>query len=139
MYGLVLDFKVIKQGFVLILGCETGVCQVFVDFAPFVKASVVEWFQFVGDDEWYYVVCEAFLEHDESADAAVAVLEWVDTFELAVEVYDVLKGFGFDAFVTHQQFLYLVVDFLRRAGFFATDLIGQSFVFSYFEPRFSAV
>ena len=67
--------------------------------SPFAKASVVEQFQFVGNDEWDYVVCEAFLEHDESADAAVTILEWVDAFELAVEVYDVLKGLGFDAFV----------------------------------------
>ena len=42
MYGLVFDFKVIKQGFVLVLGCEAGVGQVAVDLFPFAKASVVE-------------------------------------------------------------------------------------------------
>ena len=40
------------------------------------------------------MVCKAFLEHYESADAAVAVLKWVDAFELAVEVYYIFKGFG---------------------------------------------
>lgn len=134
MYGLVFDFKVIQQGFVLILGCEAGVCQVFVDFAPVAQASVVEQLQLICDDEWYNVVCEAFLEHDESSDAAVAVLEWVDVFELAVEAYDVIKGLDFDAFVTHQQFLHLVVHIFRLAGFFATDFVWQSFVFSHVEP-----
>ena len=31
--------------------------------------------------------------------SSVSILEWVDAFELAVEVYDVLKGLGLDAFV----------------------------------------
>lgn len=136
---LVLDFKVIQQGFVLILCCEAGVCQVFVDFAPVAQASVVEQLQLICDDEWHYVVCEAFLEHDESADTAVAVLERVDVFELAVEVYDVFKRYGFDAFVMCQQFLHFLVHFLRRAGLFAADFVWQSFVFSYVEPGFSAV
>ena len=107
----------------MILSCEAGVCQVFVDFAPVAQTSVVEQLQLICDDEWHNVICQTFLEHDESADTAIAVLEWVDALELAVEVYDVFKGFGFDAFVMCQQFLYHFVYFYRWAGFFAADFI----------------
>lgn len=37
------------------------------------------------------MVCQAFLEHHQSAYATVAVLEGVDAFELAVEVDNVFK------------------------------------------------
>ena len=79
----------------MILSCQAGVCEVAVDFSPVAQTSVVEKFEFIGDDEWHYLVGKAFLEHYESAYASVAVLEWVDAFELAVEVYDVVKSYGF--------------------------------------------
>lgn len=123
----------------MILSCEAGVCQVFVDFAPVAQASVVEQLQLICDDEWYDVVCEAFLEQDESTDAAVAVLEWVDAFELAVEVYDVFKAYLFVTLVMNEQLFHSFMYFLRWAGLFTADLVWQSLIFSHVEPRFPAV
>ena len=42
VYASVSDFEVIQQCFVMVLGCEAGVCEVSVDFSPVAEASVVE-------------------------------------------------------------------------------------------------
>ena len=103
MCGLVFYFEVIQQGFELILGCEAGVSKEAVGFAPVAQASVVEQFKFICDDEWDYVVCQAFFEHDESSYASVSVLERVDAFEFAMEVDDVLQCFVFYGVVRFKQ------------------------------------
>ena len=90
---LVFDPEVIQQGFVLVLGGEAGVGEVAVDVAPFVETAVVEELELFGDDEGDDVRREAFFQHHQSADAAIAVLEGVDALELAVEVDDVFEGF----------------------------------------------
>ena len=44
---------------------------------------------FVVDDEWDDLVSEAFLHHDQSAEAAIPVFKGMDSFESDVEVQDV--------------------------------------------------
>ena len=59
--------------------------------APFAEAAVVEEFKFFCDDEGDKTAREALLEHHQTADAAIAVLEGMDAFELAVKVDDVFQ------------------------------------------------
>ena len=87
----VFDFEVIQQGLVLVLANQAGVNEISIDMPPFAKASVVEEFEFFGDDEGDDATGEALLEHNQAADAAVAVLKGMDALELAVEVDDVFQ------------------------------------------------
>ena len=34
--------EILKQLFILVLGCEAGVCEVAVDVAPFLEAAIIE-------------------------------------------------------------------------------------------------
>ena len=34
--------EILKQRFILVLGCEAGVCEVAVDVAPFLEAAIIE-------------------------------------------------------------------------------------------------
>ena len=36
------DFEIVKQCFVLVLGCEAGICQEIIDVPPFFQASIIE-------------------------------------------------------------------------------------------------
>lgn len=60
--------------------------------APFALAAVVVELEFFRDDEGNDVAGQAFLEHLQAPDAAVTVLEWVDAFELAVKVDDIVDA-----------------------------------------------
>ena len=56
---------------------------------PFCKTEIVEPSQVFSDDERREAVLEAFLEHNESADTPVAVLERMDFLKAHVKVEDV--------------------------------------------------
>ena len=58
---------------------------------PFAKAPVVEEFEFFCDNEGDDSASEAFLEHHQPSNTAVAVLEGMDALELAVKVDDVFQ------------------------------------------------
>ena len=73
--------EVCHQLFIVVLRCEAGVHQVAFDVGPVLQATVVEHFQFVGDDERHVPMRQALFEHDEAAYAAIAVLEGVDALE----------------------------------------------------------
>ena len=57
---------------------------------------------------------EAFLEHNEAANTAVAVLEGVDAFELAVEVDDVFERLLGLVVVGLEEHLHTLVHLLGR-------------------------
>ena len=107
--------------------------------APFAKAAVVVELELFCDDEGDDAVGEAFLEHHQAADAAVAVLEGVYAFELAVEVDDVFERFGGLVVVGLEQCLHFGMHLLGRAGFTTAHFVGQAFVVAHTKPVFAAV
>ena len=123
----------------MVLRCEAGVGEKAVYFAPVADASVVEQFKLIGNDEGYYLVCKAFLEHYEPAYSAVALLERVDAFKLAVEVYDIFQTLPLNGVVCCPQALYLGPDIFWSRGLYSAYFIWQTLVITYVEPLFSAI
>ena len=75
-----------QDGFVLILGCETGICEVTVNVAPLAEATIIEKLEVVCDDKGDDGVSEAFLEDNEATNSPVAILEWVNLLEANMKV-----------------------------------------------------
>ena len=80
-----------QDGFVLILGCEAGVCKVAIYVTPFTKATIIEKFEVVCDDKGNDVISQAFLEHDEAIHSPIAILEGMYLLETDMEVEDVFE------------------------------------------------
>ena len=85
------------------------------------------------------MVGEAFFEHHQAADAAVAILEGMYAFEAAVEVDDVFERFGGLVVVGLEQGFHLGMHLLGRTGFTSAHFIGQAFVVAHVEPVLPAV
>ena len=85
------------------------------------------------------MVCKALLEHHQAADAAVAVLEGVDAFDLAVEVDDVFERLLRIVVVGLEKGFHFGMHLLGRAGLSSTNFVGQAFVIAHVEPVFAAV
>lgn len=85
------------------------------------------------------MIGKAFLEHHQATDAAVAVLEGMDAFELAVEIDDIFERFRGLVVVGLEQGFHLGVHLLGRAGFSSAHFIGQAFVVAHVEPVFAVV
>ena len=66
---------------------------------PFVETSVIEHFQIICDDKGDDVISEAFLEHDEATNAAIAILEGMNLLEAHMEIKKIFKRFLFDGVV----------------------------------------
>ena len=75
----------------MVLGCEAGICEVAVNVPPFFETSIIEHLEFVCDDKGDNPVCKTFLEHQETSDSAIAVLERVNLLETYMKVKNVLK------------------------------------------------
>lgn len=90
---------------------------------PVGEAAVVEGFEGICDDKGHDVVREAFFEHDETADTAVAILEGVNALECVVEVQNIIKGLFFNALIAVDEFLELLVYEVGRSGIHAADFI----------------
>lgn len=95
---------------------------------PVGEASVVEGFEEICDDKGDDVVREAFFEHDETADTAVAILEGVNALECVVEVQNIIKGLFFNALIAVDEFLELLVYEVGRSGIHAADFIFYAFI-----------
>ena len=135
----ILDFEIVQNGLVLVLRSKAGVREVAIHMAPFSQTPVVEEFQLLGDNERYDAVCKAFLEHYQTPDTSVPVLEGMDGLELLVEVDDVLKRFFLLGVVGFQQGGYPIMDFFRRAGLISAHLVRKPLVVPDIEPRLPAV
>ena len=85
--------------FVLILGCEAGVCEIAIHVPPFAEAAIIEELQVVCDDEGNDVISEAFLEHDEATYTSVAILEGMNLLESNMEIKNVFEGLALDGVV----------------------------------------
>ncbi len=57
------DSEFVKEELEIVLGAETGVQNVAFDFRPVVEPVMVEHLQFVGYDERYVAMTEAFTKH----------------------------------------------------------------------------
>ena len=134
-----LDSEIIHNGLVVILCCEAGVGEVFVDVVPLAQAAVVEHLQFVGDDEGNDTVCQAFLEHEEATHAPVAVLERMNALETHVEVENVFQRLCLLAVVICQQRCHCAGNVLGQAGVDAAYLVGQAFVVAHGKPFLATV
>ena len=88
-----------QDGFVLILGCETGICEVTVNVAPLAEATIIEEFEVVSDNEGDNGVSEAFLEHDKATHASIAILEGMNLLEADVKVENIFEGLALDSVV----------------------------------------
>jgi len=84
-------------------------------------------------------VGQAFLEHHEATNTAVAVLEGVDAFELAVEIDDVFERFLGLVIVGLEQCLHSGVDLLGRASLPSAHFVGQALIVAHIEPVFAAI
>lgn len=60
------------------------------------QPSIVEHFEFVGNDEWHNVIGKTLLEHHQTSNTTVSVLKWVNALKALVQVYttEVIGGFN---------------------------------------------
>ena len=135
----ILDFEILQQLLVVVLCGQAGIQEVAIHMAPFLQTSVVEEFQLIGDDERHDAVCKTLLEHHQPAHTTVPVLERVDGLKFLMEVDDVLQRLLLLGIVGCEEGLHTGVNFLRRAGGFASYLIGEFLVVAHVEPRLPAV
>ena len=73
------------------MGSKTGIGQITVDVSPFSKDSIIVHFQFVSNDERNDVVSQTFLEHQQTTNSAIAILERMNLFETDVKIQDIFK------------------------------------------------
>ena len=88
-----------QDGFILILGGETGICEVAINVTPLMKSAIIEHLQIICDDEGNDAICEAFFEHDETAYTPVAILEGMNLLEADVKVENIFEGLALDSVV----------------------------------------
>ena len=122
-----------------VLRQEAGVAEVASFGFPVLEAAVVEGFEIVRDDEGNDAAAQAFLEQQQAADAAVAVLEGVDALEAVVEVQQIVEGFLLLCVIIPQKPLHGGGDFLRRGGGAAADLVGEALIVAHGKPILAAV
>ena len=88
-----------QDGFILILGGETGICEIAINVTPLMKSAIIEHLQIICDDEGNDAICEAFLEHNEATYASIAILEGMNLLEADMEIKDVFEGLALDGVV----------------------------------------
>lgn len=91
-----------QHGFILVLGCEDGICEVAIYVAPFAEAAIIKELEIVCDDEGDDGVSEAFLEHDKATYASVAILEGMNLLEADMKVEDVFEGLALDGVIIRE-------------------------------------
>ena len=100
-------------GFEAVLGFHYHVYKFVVVIVPFFDAAEVAGTAFVVDDEWHNIVAQAFFEHQQSTNTAIAVLEGEDLLEPDVEVQNVIALDVGLLFIGCNQFCQTGVDLIR--------------------------
>ena len=72
-------------------------------FIPTADAFQISGAAFVVDDKGSNTISETFFEHEKSANAAVTIFKWADTFELHMEIQNLVKADIFLRFVLFDQ------------------------------------
>ena len=115
----------------MILRRKTGICEIAINMTPFAKTTIIEHLQFVGD--------QTLLEHDESPNTTITILEWVYLFETNVEVKNILKSNLFLSVVAFYQSLHTIMHLLWLTCILTTHLVGQSLVVANSKPVYATV
>ena len=100
-------------GLEAVLGFHYHVHQFIVVIVPFLDATEVAGAAFVVNDKGHNAVAQAFLEHQQSAYTAIAVLEGEDLLKADMEVQNVIALDLGLLFVGGDQFCQTGMDFVR--------------------------
>ena len=82
---------------------------------------------------------KAFLEHDETADTAIAILKGVYALKPMVQVYDVFQCLVALGMVFPQHGFHCLLHFVGRRCLSTSDLVGESLIFAYGKPFMATV
>ena len=123
----------------MILRRKTGICEIAINMTPFAKTTIIEHLQFVGDDKGNNTTTQTLLEHDESPNTTITILEWVYLFETNVEVKNILKSNLFLSVVAFYQSLHTIMHLLWLTCILTTHLVGQSLVVANSKPVYATV
>ena len=107
------EFLEFDLGFEAVLGFHDHIHQFVAVNLPLFDTTEITGAAFVVDDEWHNAVAQAFLEHQQSAHATVAVLEGEDLLEADVEVQDVIALDLGLLFIGSDQLCQTGMDFVR--------------------------
>ena len=88
--GVGVEFLELDLGFEAVLGFHYHVYQFVSVGVPLFDPAQVSGAAFVVDDEGHHIVAQTFLEHKQSTDAAIAVLEGEDFLKTDMEVQNVV-------------------------------------------------
>ena len=93
LFGALQNIEILQYLLEAVLRETAGVAEAAWFGFPVLQAAVVEGFQIVRDDEGNDAAAQAFLEQQQAAVTAVAVLEGVDALEAVVEVQQIVEGY----------------------------------------------
>ena len=100
-------------GLKAVLGFHNNIYQFVPVAVPLFDSTKVSGATFIVDDEWHHIVAQAFLEHKQSANATVPVLEGEYFLEADVEVQDVIALDLGLLFIGSDQLCQTGMDFVR--------------------------
>ena len=100
-----------------ILRWETGVGQVSFFPIPLLQSAVIEHFYAVLNNKRHNIVFQAFLEHNQTTDTPVAVLERVNALKTHMERKDIFKLHCFLAVILIEQSFHFRRHFLGQGRF----------------------
>lgn len=81
-----IDPKIIQIRLIFILRCQTGVCQIALFIIPFLQSTIIKHLQIIIYDKRNDIIFQTFLKHDQSADASIAILEWMYPLKLHMKI-----------------------------------------------------
>ena len=85
------------------LGFHADIHKYAAIFVPTADAFQISGAALVVDDKGSNTMSETFFEHEKSANAAVTIFKWADTFELHMEIQNLVKADIFLRFVLFDQ------------------------------------
>lgn len=85
------------------LGLHADIHKDTAILVPTADAFQISGAALVVDDKGSNTVSETFFEHEKSANAAVTIFKWADTFELHMEIQNLVKADIFLRFVFFDQ------------------------------------
>ena len=92
LFIVIRDSEVIQRGFESILGCKARIKKRAVLLIPLRESTIVERLHIIRNDKRNNVISKAFFEHDQPANASIAILKWVNALKANVIINNVFKG-----------------------------------------------
>ena len=106
---------------------------------PFTQTAIIKHLYFVSDDERDDAAAQTLLEHDETAHAAISILERMNLFETDMKIEDIFQRVLILCVVVFYQSLHTIMNLFWFACILATDFVRQSFVVTNGKPILAAV